>query len=112
MVFGIGTICIKVAGRDAGKTCVIVEAAKDGVVVIEGETRRRKCNVKHLEPLGKTVEIKAGASHDVVMKALGIAPKEQKSRKAAAKPLKHTARKKKVYAAGTKHNPKHAKAKK
>jgi large subunit ribosomal protein L14e len=96
MVFNVGTVCVKVAGRDAGKTCVIIEAAKDGYVIIEGETRRRKCNVRHIEPLDRIIEIKAGASHEQVMKALELAPKEKKTRKPAAKPSSHTNRAKKA----------------
>jgi hypothetical protein len=48
--------------------------------------------VRHLEPTGETVKVSAGASHDVVAKALGMAAREQKSRKPAAKPAKNTAR--------------------
>jgi large subunit ribosomal protein L14e len=91
-MFEVGTVCIKTAGRDAGKTCVVVEAAKDGIVVIEGETRRRKCNVRHLEPLGRDVKVKAGANHADVMKALGLKEKESKARKPAAKPSAHAGR--------------------
>jgi len=93
-MFKIGTVCVKTAGRDAGKQCVVVEAPKEGFVVIEGETRRRKCNVRHLEPLGKTVDVKSGATHDAVMKALGLEARKSKARKAAAKPAKHASRKK------------------
>jgi large subunit ribosomal protein L14e len=85
-MFEVGIVCMKIAGRDAGKTCVIVESEKDGFVLIEGETRRRKCNTRHLEPLGKSVEIKAGASHADVMKALGLPARESKPRKPAARP--------------------------
>lgn len=109
MVFNVGTVCVKIAGRDAGKTCVIVEEAKDGFVVVEGETRRRKCNVKHIEPTGKTVDVKAGASHDVVMKALGLKEKAQKTRKPASKPSKHTSRAKKAPATDAPAKPKKAK---
>jgi large subunit ribosomal protein L14e len=90
-MFEVGTVCVKIAGRDAGKQCVVIEAAKDGIVVIEGETRRRKCNVRHLEPTGEA-KVKAGASHAEVMKALGLKEKETKSRKPAAKPSAHTKR--------------------
>jgi large subunit ribosomal protein L14e len=96
MGFNVGSVCIKIAGRDAGKTCVIIEEAKDGFVVIEGATRRRKCNVKHIEPTGKAVEVKAGASHDAVMKALGLEPRAKRARKAAAKPSAHAKRVKKA----------------
>ena len=85
-MFEVGTECIKIAGRDAGKRCIVVEAAKDNTVVIEGETRRRKCNLRHLEPTGKNHELKHGASHAEVMKALGLKEKDTKTRKPATKP--------------------------
>jgi large subunit ribosomal protein L14e len=100
-MYEVGTVCVKIAGRDAGKQCVIVEAAKDGFVVIEGATRRRKCNVRHLEILDKEVKVKAGASHAEVMKALGLKEKESKSRKPAAKPSAHASRAKKAPATET-----------
>ncbi len=65
----VGRICVKTAGRDAGMKCVVVEVLDDNFVLIDGETRRRKCNILHLEPLDKTVELKKGASHADVVKA-------------------------------------------
>ena len=105
-MYDIGTVCVKIAGRDAGKKCVIVEAAKDGFVMIEGETRRRKCNVRHLEMLKQEVKVKSGASHAEVMKALGLEAKEVKSRKPAAKPDAHANRAKKEKPAKVKKAPK------
>ena len=87
----IGRLCIKIAGRDAGKKCVIVEVLDDSNVMIDGETRRRKCNTKHLEPLNETVKIKAKADHATIIaefKKLGIELKETKPKKAADKPKK------------------------
>jgi large subunit ribosomal protein L14e len=89
----VGRICVKIAGRDAGLKCVVVEVLDNNFVLIDGETRRRKCNILHLEPLDKTVELKKGASHAEVEKAferLGYAvhaatkakPKSVKPRKA------------------------------
>jgi len=109
-MFEIGTVCVKTAGRDAGKTCVVIEAPKDNLVVVEGETRRRKCNVLHLEPTGKSVDVKAGASHAAVMKELGLKEKEQKSRKPTTKPTSHTTRVKKTDVAAAKPVKKKAKA--
>lgn len=80
-------VCLKVAGRDAGKTCVVVEDEKNGRVLIEGETRRRACNTLHLEPLGRSVAVKKDASHADVMKALGLEARASKARKPAQKPL-------------------------
>jgi len=66
----IGRVCVKIAGRDAGKKCVIVDVLGKEMVMIDGETRRRKCNLAHIEPLDKKVDIKKGASHEEVVAAL------------------------------------------
>ena len=66
----IGRVCVKIAGRDAGKKCVIVDVLGKEMVMIDGETRRRKCNIAHIEPLDKKVDIKKGASHEEVLAAL------------------------------------------
>ena len=62
----IGRLCVKTAGRDARRKCVIVDIVDDNYVLIDGNVRRKKCNVKHLEPLDKVIKIKKGASHDVI----------------------------------------------
>lgn len=69
-LFEVGRVCIKIAGRDARKTCVVVDVLDNGFVLIDGLTRRRKCNPYHLEPLSKTVDVKKGASHSEVVSAL------------------------------------------
>jgi len=66
----VGRICVKIAGRDAGKKCVVVDVIDDNYVLIDGETRRRKSNILHLEPLDQSVDIKKGASHEAVIKAV------------------------------------------
>lgn len=76
----IGRLCLKIAGRDSNKKCVIVDVLDDNHVLIDGETRRKKCNLKHVEPTSKTIKISKGASHaDVVkeFKKLGIEIKEK-----------------------------------
>lgn len=77
----IGRLCIKTAGRDSGKECVIVDIVDERFVMIDGLTRRRKCNITHLEPTEKVFNIKDNADHEEVMKALekeGIKIKERK----------------------------------
>ena len=64
----VGRLCIKIAGRDAGLKCVIVDVLDDKFVLIDGETRRRKCNILHLEPLKDTIKIKKNASHEGIKK--------------------------------------------
>jgi len=99
----IGTLCIKLAGRDAGKMCVVVEPGKEKqFVVVDGNTRRKKCNVKHLEPFGKELKINAGASHEEVVKAMeaaGVAmikrKKSTKTKEKTSKPVKKRKVKKK-----------------
>ena len=90
-MYNVGRLCVKIAGRDAGKKCVIVDVLEKNYVMIDGETRRRKCNVSHLEPLPQTVELKKGASHEevvAVLKTVGIVIVEQKPKKAGPKPVK------------------------
>jgi large subunit ribosomal protein L14e len=87
----VGRICVKIAGRDAGLKCVVVEVIDNNFVLIDGETRRRKCNILHLEPLDKTVEIKKGASHADVAKAfehLGYGVFAPKTKQKKARPIK------------------------
>ena len=87
----IGRLCVKIAGRDAGKKCVIVDVLEGNFVLVDGATRRKRCNILHLEPLNEVLKIKKGASHaDVAkeFKKLGIEVSETKAKKAAAKPTK------------------------
>tara|TARA_Y100000310_G_C20550466_1_gene747799 strand:- start:527 stop:877 length:351 start_codon:yes stop_codon:yes gene_type:complete len=93
----VGRVCMKLAGRDAGKLGVVIEMIDDNFVILDGEVRRRKVNMRHLEPLAKKVEIKAKASHEEVLKALGIkaAKKGSKEKKEKVRPKKMN--KKKVY---------------
>jgi ribosomal protein L14E/L6E/L27E len=53
------------------KYCVIVNKIDNSFVEIDGQTRRRKCNINHLEALNTTVDIKAGANNKEVAEALG-----------------------------------------
>ncbi len=66
----IGRHCVKIAGRDAGSHCLIIDVLDPKTVMIDGETRRRKCNVQHLEPLEKVAKLRKGASHESVVEAL------------------------------------------
>lgn len=85
-MFEVGRLCVKIAGRDAGKKAVILEDSGKSLFLIDGETRRRKCNMLHLEPLDQMLDIKKGASHADVkaafeklgMKVLETKPKAKK----------------------------------
>ena len=85
----IGRLCIKIAGRDDSKKAVIVDILDDKYILLDGETRRRKCNVLHIEPLSQKVGIKKNASHDEVakvLKELGIEARETKPKPKTQKP--------------------------
>jgi large subunit ribosomal protein L14e len=80
----IGQVCIKTAGRDAGNICAVIDVINENYVVIEGATRRKKCNIRHLEPMMKKLEIKKNASHEEVieqMKSAGYDVPEESSKK-------------------------------
>lgn len=80
----IGRLCIKLAGRDAGRICVIIDDVDKNLVLVDGNVRRRKCNVLHLEPLDQVIKIKKGASHSEIVsefKKLGIDSWNTKSKK-------------------------------
>jgi large subunit ribosomal protein L14e len=67
----IGRVCVKIAGREAGKKCVVVEKVDKNFVVIDSPfVKRRRCNIRHLEPLDIVVDIKEGASSKEVEEAL------------------------------------------
>ena len=104
-MFRIGRVCIKTAGRDASNRCVIIDNIDDNYVLIDGQTRRRKCNVKHLEPTEKVVNLKKNASGEAVKKVfkqelnLDInvsAPKQKKKGERPRKQRKKKPRRKKA----------------
>lgn len=71
----IGRVCMKTAGREAGKYCVVLKKVNDAFVMVTGPklltgVKRRKCNVEHLEPLPYTLEIKEEAAEEEVIAAL------------------------------------------
>ena len=87
----IGRVCVKTAGRDSRHKCAIVDIIDNNFVLIDGDVRRKRCNIKHLEPLDKVIKIKKGASHDVVVsefKKLGIEIKSKKSKEKTERPRK------------------------
>lgn len=69
-MFNIGRICMKIAGRDAGKLGVVIGNPENGYVLIDGEVRRKKVNVKHIQPIDHVVNVKEEASHEDVIAAL------------------------------------------
>ncbi|MBD3226694.1 MAG: 50S ribosomal protein L14e [Candidatus Lokiarchaeota archaeon] len=71
----IGRICIKLAGREAGKKCVILDVLDKNYVLITGpkdltSIRRRRVNIQHLEPIKQKIFIEKSASDSDIIAAL------------------------------------------
>ncbi len=74
-VFDVGRICVKTAGREAGRKCVVVDIIDENFVLVTGPkaltgVKRRRANIKHLEPTPYKIDIPKGASDEEVVKAL------------------------------------------
>ena len=88
-LFDVGRLCQKIAGRDGNRKCVVVETVDNNSVIVDGDVRRKKVNINHLEPLADVLEIKQGASHEEVKKVftkLGLTVWERTSKHPAEKP--------------------------
>lgn len=89
----IGRVCLKIAGRDSNLKCVVVDVVDEKTVLIDGQTRRRNCNIKHIEPLNQVIKIKKGATHSEVVKELDkigvkVEERKKKSKPKTEKPVK------------------------
>lgn len=72
----VGRVCVKLAGREAGRRCVIVDVIDRNHVLVTGPeeltgVRRRRVNMSHLRPLDETVDITRNASDEEILKILG-----------------------------------------
>jgi len=68
----IGRVCVKTRGREAGYKCVIVDIIDENFVLVTGPksltgVKRRRVNIKHIEPLDIVLDIKRGASDEEVL---------------------------------------------
>jgi large subunit ribosomal protein L14e len=71
----VGRICVKRQGREAGQKCVIVDVIDESFVLITGPkavsgVKRRRVNVKHLQPLDDRLQISKGASDEDIQTLL------------------------------------------
>lgn len=71
----IGRICVKIAGREAGRKCVVVDILDKNYVLITGPkdisgVRRRRANIDHIHPTEYKLNIPRGAEDEEVIKAL------------------------------------------
>ncbi len=73
-------------GREAGSYCVIVEEMNGTYVIVTGPkhisgVRRRRVNIRHIEPTETVLPIKKAADDDAVEKAIKEAGLEETFRK-------------------------------
>lgn len=69
-LYGVGAVCMKIAGRDAGKLCVITETLEGNFVKVDGYTRPRKVSMRHIEPTGRTVDVKKATDSKAIQALL------------------------------------------
>jgi len=76
----VGRVCVKVAGRESGRKCVIVDVMDKSFVLVTGPkkvtgVKRGRANINHVAPLEDTIQIKRGASDEEVTQMLEAAGK-------------------------------------
>ncbi len=70
----IGTVCLKVSGREGGNICTVVKSVDKTFVMITGPKlvtgiKRRRCNIEHLEPTEIKLDIKEDATDEEIIEA-------------------------------------------
>lgn len=78
----VGRICVKQAGREIGKKCVVIDVMDKSFVLVTGPKKvtgikRRRVNIIHVMPLQDKVDVKRGASDEEVASVLESAGKLQ-----------------------------------
>ena len=78
----VGRICVKQAGREIGKKCVVIDVMDKSFVLVTGPkkvtgVKRRRVNINHVMPLQDKIEVKRGASDEEVAQVLDAAGKLQ-----------------------------------
>jgi large subunit ribosomal protein L14e len=76
----VGRICVKLAGRETGRKCVIIDVMDKSFVLITGPqkatgVKRRRVNINHVKPLQEKIDIPRGASDEEVTTILKTAGK-------------------------------------
>jgi large subunit ribosomal protein L14e len=88
----IGRVCLKIAGREAGKISVIVDKDKknENFVIIDGDVKKRRCNFSHLKHLATVIKVSSKDDSkkiiDSLIKAGYKIEKDQKPKKVRKKP--------------------------
>ncbi len=78
----VGRVCVKQAGREIGKKCVVIDVMDKSFVLVTGPKKvtgikRRRVNINHVMPLQDKVDVKRGASDEEVASVLESAGKLQ-----------------------------------
>ena len=86
----VGRVCVKVAGRESGLKCVIVDVMDKSFVVVTGPkkvtgVKRRRVNINHVAPTEDVIPIKRGASDEEVTQMIKADDKLEMA--AAEKPM-------------------------
>ena len=76
----VGRVCVKVAGRESGRKCVIVDVMDKSFILVTGPkkvtgVKRRRVNINHVAPLEDVIQVKRGASDEEVTQMLEAAGK-------------------------------------
>jgi large subunit ribosomal protein L14e len=76
----VGRICVKQAGREQGKKCVVIDVMDKSFILVTGPKKltgikRRRVNLNHVAPLEDKIDVKRGASDEEVTQALEAAGK-------------------------------------
>ncbi len=70
----VGTVCMKVAGRESGGICTVIKPVDKTFVMVTGPKlvtgiKRRRCNIEHLEPTEIKLDIKEDAVDEEIIEA-------------------------------------------
>jgi len=87
----VGRVCVKMAGRESGRKCVIVDVMDKSFVLVTGPkkvtgVKRRRVNINHVAPTEDALQIKRGASDEEVTQVIEAAGKLD-DMAATAKPM-------------------------
>ena len=71
----VGRVCVKTAGRESGRPCVVVKKEDDDFVTVTGpknitNVKRRRCRIEHLKALEYKINVESDATDDEVERLL------------------------------------------
>jgi len=105
-MFEIGRLVTKTVGKDADKAAIIVDIIDDKYVMIDGNVKRKKCNINHLIPHPQKFDIHKDAStsevkeilkkHHLLLEVKPTFAGKRKERKKGARPKHMHAKKEKA----------------